>query len=221
MGHHADDVALAEAALAGEAPALARLDRLIITEATAAAKRLDRSDAFASEVQQAVRVRLLVGDPSHARLADYEGRGPLGAWLGVVALRVALNLKRGERRVETDILDERLAATADPTLQLQRVQYQAAFRRALEAALAALPDRSRAVLRLVYVDGLRLVELGRLYGVHETTAARWVKGATADVADRVRERVAADLSVSPGSVDSAARLLLSQLDLSIARVLGA
>jgi RNA polymerase sigma-70 factor len=212
------DVELARAAGAGDPAALRELDRLIALEADQAARRIDRSPAFADEVRQALRVRLLVAESGHARIADYAGRGPLRGWLGVAALRVALNLKRAEPK-HRDLLAELVSGEDDPELRHLKQLYRAEFRDALEAALRALGERDRAVLRLCYVDGLRLVQLGRLYGVHETTAARWVAKAAAEVAEDARRRLTARLSLSPSSLESVARMVLSNLDVSIARVL--
>ena len=67
-----------------------------------------------------------------------------------------------------------------------------------------MPERQRAILRLCYVDGLQLVQLARLYGVHETTASRWVSRAATDVAEDTRKRLMARLALSPSSLDSVA-----------------
>lgn len=215
-----DDLELARSAARGDAAALRRLDEVIVREADAAARRVDRSPAFADEVRQALRVRLLVvAESGRVRIADYAGRGPLGRWVGVAALRVALNLVRGRHVESADILDELVSAEADPELHHLKTLYRAEFREALEAALGALPERARAVLRLCHVDGVTMVQLGRLYGVHETTAARWVQRAAADVAEDARSRLMARLSMSPSTLDSVARMVLSNLDLSISRLL--
>ena len=63
------------------------------------------------------------------------------------------------------------------------------------------------------------MQLARLYGVHETTAARWVARAAERVADDARRGLMARLALSPSSFDSVARMVLSNLDLSISRVL--
>lgn len=217
---HLSELFLAWAAGRGDVLALRHLERLIVVEVDAAARRIDRAPMFVDEVRQALRVRLLVTEHQRVRIDDYAGRGPLGAWLGVAALRVALNLKRatGPAR-DDDILADLVSSEADPALRHVKNLYRAEFREALEAALLALSERQRAVLRLCYVDGLKLVQLARLYDVHETTAARWVSSAAADVADDARRRLMARLSLSPSSVDSVARMVLSNLDLSIARVL--
>lgn len=216
---HLGELYLAWAAGQGDAAALRHVERLIEPEADAAARRIDRAPLFADEVRQAMRVRLLVAEHGRVRIADYAGRGPLRGWIGVAAVRVALNLRRGRAPVEHDILAELVSTEADPELRHLKTLYRAEFRDALEAALRALPDRSRALLRLSFVDGMKMAQLARLYGVHETTASRWISRAAADVAEDARRRLMERLSLSPSSLDSVSRMVLSNLDLSIARVL--
>jgi RNA polymerase sigma-70 factor, ECF subfamily len=220
-GEHDDELALAKRAADGDAAAVREIERLIADEVGPAVRKLDASDAFADEVRQAVRVRLLVADGGRVRIADYAGRGPLRGWIAVAATRVALNLKRGARPTSSqDVLAELVSGETDPELRYLKTLYRAEFREAIEAALAGLPERPRALLRLAYVDGLKMYQLAQLYGVHETTAARWVTKAAADVADAARKQLLARLALSPSSLDSVARMVLSNLELSIARVLG-
>jgi len=216
---HLGDLELAWAAGRGDPAALRRLERLIAPDVEAAARRLDRDPQFADEVRQALRVRLLVAVDGRTRIDDYAGRGPLRGWVGVAALRVALNLKRSAGPATPDILAELVSGESDPELRHLKALYRAEFREALESALGALPERQRAVLRLSYVDGLKLAQLARLYQVHESTASRWVSQAAADVATDARRRLTARLALSPSSLDSVARMVLSNLDLSIARIL--
>lgn len=216
---HVGELFLAWAAGRGDTVALHRVEQLIAPEADNAARRLDRAPVFADEVRQAVRVRLLVAEAGKVRIDGYAGRGPLRGWIGVAALRVALNLKRGTRPASHDLLAELVSGENDPELRHLKTLYRAEFRDALEAALLALPERQRAVLRLTYVDGLKLNQLARLYDVHETTASRWVSRAAAEVAEDARRRLMARLTLSPSSLDSVARMVLSNLDFSIARVL--
>ncbi|MFO0584260.1 MAG: sigma-70 family RNA polymerase sigma factor [Anaeromyxobacter sp.] len=216
---HLPDLLVAWAAGQGDPAALRRLEALLAPEVDAAARGIDRSPAFRDEVGQAVRVRLLAPERGHPRILDYGARGPLGAWLRVAAVRAALNLRRAEPPVSADVLAELVSAEADPELRHMKSLYRSEFRAALAEALSSLPERQRAILRLCHVDGLRLAQLARLYQVHESTASRWLAAAAAAVADGARSRLVARLSVSPESVDSLARMVMSNLDLSIARIL--
>ena len=75
------------------------------------------------------------------------------------------------------------------------------------------------LLRLHHVEGLGLARIGALYGVHESTASRWLQKAAAAVAADAQRRLCARLEVSPGTADSVARMVASQLELSIQRIL--
>jgi len=219
LPEHMSDLFLAWAAGRGDPAALRHFERLVAPDLETAARRVDHAPAFIDEVRQALRVRLLVAEGGRARIDDYVGRGPLRGWVGVAALRVALNLKRAAAPASPDLLADLVSGEADPELQHLKTLYRAEFREALEAALAGIAERQRAILRLSYVDGLRLAQLARLYQVHESTASRWLSLATAQVADDARRRLVARLSLSPSSLDSVARMVLSNLDLSIARIL--
>ena len=220
---HAADLVLAWALARGTADAVRRFDRELIAEIDAAARKIDRSPGFVDEARQIARIRLLVGDgETPPRIATYGARGPLRGWIGVAALRIALNLKRGAKRAhQEDVLADVVDREPDPELRHLRTLYRAELRDALAGALRALSDRARAVLRLRFVDGLELAQIGRLYGVHESTASRWIRQAIDDVSAGARRRLIEKLAVSPESLDSVARMVASNLDLSISRLLQA
>jgi RNA polymerase sigma-70 factor (ECF subfamily) len=226
-GHaeHLPDIVLAFAAATGDSAAVRLLGTRISRDIEAAARRIDRDAAFVDDVRQSVHVRLLVADGGTPtpRIASYHGRGPLGAWVHIAATRVALNLKRSLRAAPdtADVLEDLASGEPDPELRHLKGLYRGEFREALEASIAALSERERALLRLTYVDGLKLAQIGRLYNVHESTASRWLARAVARVGESARKRLVARLSLSKSAVDSVARMVQSQLDLSIARILDA
>ena len=97
---HADDLDLASACVTGDRDALEKLEVLIERQAEAIA-RVDRSHDFIREIQQRVRMRLLVGaNDGRPRIVDYAGRGPLAAFVRVAALRLALMEKRITNRAK-------------------------------------------------------------------------------------------------------------------------
>ena len=57
--------------------------------------RIDRAAAFADEIAQELRIKLLVAEPGQSpRVARYAARGPLRSWVQVAAIRAACDRKR-------------------------------------------------------------------------------------------------------------------------------
>jgi RNA polymerase sigma-70 factor, ECF subfamily len=182
-------------------------------------RRIDRNPAFAADVQGVLRERLLSGSPP--RIGEFRGSGSLEGWLRVTAMRAALELARAARREQ---LEEEPARAAgdwldDPELEYLKLRYAAEFKQAVTEALEALPDRERAVLGLYLADGLNIDRIGKLYGVHRATVARWIAAARELLHAGTQRRLAERLSLAPGDFESIVRLVRSQLDVSVRRIL--
>lgn len=202
----AEDLALAQACLAGDPAALGALDRLLADAALAALRSIDPSPAFADEVIQQVRIKLLVGGGADARprLATYAGRGPLGGFLRVAALRTAMSNKRdGGREVPIeDGLVQLADAAAGPGAAHVHADQAGHLRAALGRAIAAQPSRSRALLRLYYGDGTGVEDIGRAYRVHASTVSRWLERARHDILAATRAELARALRLDAQAIDS-------------------
>ena len=74
-----------------------------------------------------------------------------------------------------------------PELAYLKERYRDAFTDALSAAVSALSDRDRTLLRLYHVDGLSLEAMAALYRVHLSTVSRWLTCARENVAEVLRE----------------------------------
>ena len=109
---------------------------------------------------------------------------------------------------------------SSPELAYLKERYRAAFTEALEAAVAGLSDRDRALLRLYHVDELSLEAVAALYRVHLSTVSRWLTCARESVAGATSSHLRERLGVGRSDVDSIAALLMSQLDVSLTRLLG-
>jgi len=176
---HTAELYLACACARHEPHALSLFDARFMPEVGAFVAQIDASHAFADEVRQQLREKLFVGAGDVApKILDYSARGPLGGWLRVAAVRVALNLRRGK-----DALTSGASATetvefvspgADPELDYLKTRYGAELRDALRTTLAALPQDERTVMRMHYVDRLNIEEIGVAYHVHRATVARWI-----------------------------------------------
>jgi RNA polymerase sigma-70 factor (ECF subfamily) len=216
---HAADMRLAHDCARGDARAIARFEREFLSEVPHFIARISRDPAFVDEVLQRLRERLLVARARQAaRIADYRGRGPLGGWLRVAAVRTALDLKR--ERVDVASPADVQAIPRDAELDLARLRDGKAFRDAVTEALSSLAAEERTVLRLRYVDGLTVERIGVIYGVHAATIVRRLAASRERVVARVRDRLFVLQKLRASDVASLAALVQSQLELSLTRLLG-
>ena len=182
--------------------------------------RVDRAPAFASEVRQRLAERLLPSAADPPRLSLYSGRGPLGSWVRVAAIRVARDLKRSSRAPGEDDGETSLASpTADAEMELVKRELAHLFQSAFREVLSTLSTPERNVLRLHYLDGLTIDEVGKVYGVSRATAARSLRSARHTILQRVRQALTGRVDSSIGSPSDVFAFVRSQLDLSLRKFL--
>ena len=219
----AGDLYLACACLAGAAGAAEALTTGYGTAIRRGIGRVVRGPD-AAEIEQEMLTDLLVGSPvSPPELAGYAGRAPLTRWLEVVAHHTALRWLRAERAqgkvAERAAEEPRLAGETPFESDLLRARYRDDFEQALREALERAPERDRALLRLHIVNNVSLQKIGRMLGVDQSTASRWLASAReallADLKSILRER----LRISSVEIESLARLVADRLDLSISQLL--
>src|SRR5262249_47196989 len=156
------------------------------------------------------------------KIAEYTGLGALGGWVRVAALRIALNLRRGAQRAAAAgraSVEGALGPGLSPELAYFHEHYREAVARPPRAALSALSDRARTLLRLYHVDGLSLDAMAALYRVHLSTVSRWLTVARENVADATTRHLQGRLGINRSEVDSIAALVLGQIDVSLTRLL--
>jgi RNA polymerase sigma-70 factor (ECF subfamily) len=226
LAAHGADLYLAWACLGGDATALARFDAEVVRPATEAVRAIDGQAAFVDEARQRVRAHLLVGEGA-PRLRDYQGRGPLRAWVGVAAVRTALMMRRSDQRKREVPHDDEwagtlaLVATGNPELDLLKQEHAAAFSQALRDAALALEPRLRAVLSMHFSDGLSIDEIGAVYAVHRATAARWVGRAREELMSQTRALLVDRLGLTPSEIERVGALVQSQVDVSLSQLFAA
>jgi RNA polymerase sigma-70 factor (ECF subfamily) len=198
--------------------ALQRFDDILEREVDLALAQLPLPGADLGDIKQQLRHRLLVGDD--ARIGEYAGRGDLRAWVKVVAVRDALQIRRKlKREVVVSEVDIPIMAGSDPELNEIKRMYRHDFKIAFEAALQALTPKQRNLLRHHFLHGLNIDEIGALYGVHRATVARWIAKTRDGLLDDTRERLMARLKSNHESIESLMALVRSNLDFSISRCL--
>lgn len=217
---HAADLWLACACSQGDGRALAIFEERFLPEVDRAVQR--GAGGLSDEVRQRVRERLLVAEDGPPRIARYEGRGPLKAWVRVSASRALSNLKREERR-EVPVDDPEAAGPsfrpADPELSFLKARYRGEFKQAMKEAAGSLTPRQRTLLKLCFVDGQSYADVARLHRVNRSTVMRWVDDATARLLEETRRILGARLAVSRGELESLLAVVRSQLSVSLPGVL--
>lgn len=140
------------------------------------------------------------------------------------ATRLALNRLRDDGRAlpaapaNRELLDSADDAD-DPELQVMKARHGAHFKEAFEVALRSRSIRERNLLRMSVLDRLSVDQIAAAFSVHRATAARWVQAVRATVAARTRQHLCHALRISGPEADSLVRLVRSELDMSLSRLL--
>lgn len=214
---HAPDLFLCCACATGVPGASEQFRRVGSAVAEAAIARINRDREFVSDTLQVLWGKLLVGPK--AKVQEYSGRGPLQAWLRVAAARGALDrqrsLKVAERR-STELTRELVEERMSPESALTRTRYAGAFQAAMDAAVASLSPRDRNLLRMHVVGRCSIDQIGRAYGVHRATAARWLDQLREGVFAAVRQELAlGESALTDSEFRSIARIMQNELELSL------
>jgi len=213
-GLHGADLFVAFACLCGDVMAWKELDRAFLARVAEHVRAIDASTAFADEVRQRLAEKLT---GATSKLASYSGRGPLAGWLRVAAIREAQSLVRRRRPTQDTEGMSLPSDVLDPEIVLMKRAGTAAFRKAFDEAVASLPDDERSVLKLHYLDGLTLDEVGTAFRTSRATAARLISQARQRIAKRFERRLRDELGANSPNMRSLLALVESQLGASIGR----
>jgi RNA polymerase sigma-70 factor (ECF subfamily) len=217
---NAADLFLACACASGDPIAMATLEHSYFpAEVDAACRRTGFVDP--EEMRQRVRAKLFVGP--QPKIASYAGRSSLRTWLRAVIGRMIIDASRERPRdvaaSENDFSG--LPCTRDdPDRRLLKETYQEALEAAFVDAAERLSDKDKNLLRYGLSEGLNIDQIGRIYGVHRVTAARWLQKARASFLEQIQAVVMERLKISASEFDSVLRIAMSQFDVTIARVFG-
>jgi RNA polymerase sigma-70 factor (ECF subfamily) len=114
-----------------------------------------------------------------------------------------------------------LPAQDDVETAYLKDRYQAEFREAFQQALAGLSSEQRNYLRLHFVDGLSTRQIAALFQVNQSTAARWLAAARQALFDATRRLLRERLPLTDSDFAGLARVVYSQMDVSITSYLRA
>lgn len=119
-----------------------------------------------------------------SKLTSYTGRGSLEGWLRTVLAQSYVNQYRKQHRFVS--FDEQIQTGAQAKEELAiETRADSRLEQATDAALLELSAQERMILASYYLDERTLAEIGRMFGVHESTISRRIGKITA----RLRKRI--------------------------------
>lgn len=220
---HAADLYLVCGCLQGDAAALRALEQQLLARLSRELRAARALAPYVEEASQMLRVRLLVlrEGEREVRLAGYRGQGPLLAWLRLTLTRLALDVREHAARDVT--LDAELLAASpldvDPELAYLRRHYREQVSAAVMQALERVAADERTMLRMHFLDGLSAGEVGQLFDMSGRTVQRRIAAARRAIIADTRAILCDQMGVNRSQFDTLLRLVGSELDLSLRRLL--
>jgi RNA polymerase sigma-70 factor (ECF subfamily) len=216
------DLYLACACAEGDSAAIRAFEKAYGADAEAAFARHHGRGVSTRDLRQLLYDRLFA--PPEPRIIAYGGRGSLRSWLRITLVRMRSDAERRRAaRPEEPQLDAGVMApdsALDPELLHMKRHFREAFVAALQAALVTLTPRERNLLRFKLRDDLGTAQIAAAYGVHRATAKRWLAEVRQRLLSATKSEMRALLDANSEEVASALRMLDSQLDVSVRRMLG-
>lgn len=219
-GRTLSDLVMARLLAEGSHHALKRFEQRFGATVLQWASTMGRGLADPEEIRAAVWRKLWVGTTERGPLIRlFNGRGTLAGWLKVVVARAAVDALRRLGPVAEPMDQSLSSAVDDPEMEFLKRHYSAAFEGALRSAVANLAPRDRALLALAYVDGFDTPKLAVFYGVHRTSAGRWLADARGRLLRATRRGLIDVLRVSSSELDSIIRLIESRMEITFTGLL--
>lgn len=179
--------------------AVAALENLFFPMMGQAVRRIMHDD-LVDDVLQDVRRRLFAESPP--RIASYRGDAPLGTWLRVVAVHVALDYRRAraareQRARELPTWHGSLADAGEASRSPDELMFERGsvglLERELYAAVRKLGGEERRLLHLHLVQGMSIDVLAQMYAVDRSTVARRVRRHLDGISGAVLQSLTAEL----------------------------
>lgn len=219
-----EGVYLAAACAAGQAAAITRFQDLYFRNLPSTLRSMGAQVADIDDVISEVREKLFVAQAGvQPRVLGFSGRGSLEKLCRVIAARTLLNRQRSSRRERVcgdEELADLIAPQIDPELAAVKQHDRDVFRAAFADAIAKLSSEDRNLLRLSLIHRLSIDEVGRIYQLHRSTAARRLGRLKDAIAQDTRMYLRLKLGVDRKELQSLFRLVQTGLDKSFIRLLG-
>jgi RNA polymerase sigma factor (sigma-70 family) len=182
MVTHSEDLALAQACLAGEDAAWSRFEAMYRTPIVSLL--MSRGAGFA-EAEDLVAELLMdlggFGKKPEPLLKNFLGTGPLKSWLSTIAMMRLIAVRRRKRLFVdlsgADGYGDLIEHTEAPCGTSVLSDLQQAMRRSLLRAWRQCPAEMRVMLQLLHIEAITQREIARLWGWHESKVCRTLDAA--------------------------------------------
>lgn len=219
------DLALAMNCARGDSAAMHTFSVEYGPTITRIAGRFESGAISRDDLCQVVMEKLFVG--ARCKIDEYLGQGFLLNWVRVTAARACIDEVRRnpqqhrEEPTATAQLVEKFSAEGSDGVELAflKSEYRGHFREAFERAVASATVADRVLLRQSIVEGASIDQLARVYGKHRATIARHIDRAKQRLMEATRTELMRELAVDPGELDSIIRLIQSNFNVSVHRML--
>ena len=203
----------------GDSEAHKLFDLHYMSHVAPALARFNVDRTFIDEIEQRLRVKLLIAKPGElAPIAKYGLRGSVAGLIRVAATREALNAREGDKPTAPIESLEEMAGETDPALRALKVRYAADFERAFSAAVRELPVRDRQLLRLSLSVNASIDDIARMFQTHRATAARWLNSARDALAAGTRQKLQDALGLPDDELTSLLRLVRTEATRMLASI---
>jgi len=156
-------------------------------------------------------------------ISNYSGSGSLAGYLRISVLNEAVRfVKKGQKEIATDKMEEfdpTALTSKDPAIEALKQQYRTEFKEAFQEAIKALENKDVILLRLHYVSGLKMREIGALQNRGKSAVSRAIVQVREKLFRMTHERLMERIGVGKTEVHSIIRMVKSQLDVSFERIL--
>ena len=190
-GLRLDELALAHGCAAGDQHAWDVFLTKYRESIYQSARSITRNESVGRELADSLYAELYglgSAEGRRSKLALYSGRGSLAGWLRMVLSQSYVNQIRSRKRLISIETEEEEHGTqfAAPVREAS-VEIDSRLKEATDEVLQALSSEERFLLSSYFLDGLRLAEIGRILGVHESTISRKMEKLLKELRKRIRK----------------------------------
>lgn len=179
-----------------------------------------KTGSAAADLADDVLIDLFLPDHSgQSRIGSYEGRSSLATWLRVVVSHRAVNERERVRNhvcaaeCVGDVVDE--SALWRVGTSLRACRYERVINDSLRRSCRALTEHERLILLLRFEEELRLGQIARLLGVHQSTVTRQIERACKKLRDEVIAALLSEHHLNKRAIDECEEDILENPSYSI------